>query len=750
MIRRRLGIQWVVVACLLVVLCGGVAIGADTTAEQTDVVTEGGDVVEVQSLATDPRDGEIAEYELTYYLGDDISELTVTVTEASAEPGDGFTEVSDNTYEWDGETEEPVLEVEKEVDQTAGQHDGLDFAGTDEWALVGAVSTEAQFAGTGDLTFDRTIEHEFEGVAGDEMAYVGPYDSETVNTDLGDVTVVTADEATPPLSNEELSEILEETVDQFRITEPRDALQAYIVTDPIRGGGLATGGNADFWVHEESLDLPRTTLWHEYIHSQQNFQPESDVSWTIEAEADYYAYLLAMKQGHIEYHDFYAALDGADEDHADAILAEPGTWSGQTDYELGALTLAALDQEIREASDGTDTYRDVMQTKNEEGGDAVMGQGSVNDAELESFVSDAARTDMSEFFDASIRSQPEPLSVPGPATYEVSDTGSELAIDITDTVVGAGTEGTVEFSIANTGDGASVVPFVELSVPDEFEGGELRVTSDGVSSDVTAVDDGWALDHLEPGETPVVEYVFDAPEDESAAPEDIDALVTDRGGESAATSSELEVVEAPAVSFDAPDVITAGESVTFDASADGADQDIATYTWELTGPEDETTETDEPALTHEFSEHGEYSVVLTVETTDGATATVAEDVLVNDEPSVAIDAPEEVSPGDAFLAEADVTNEFGSYDVEWEANGLEASAEQVEFEFTSEGERELSVTVTDEHGESATETTTIVVGDPDENDGLTEEVEDAFGPGFGAPVAILAFVGLLFLMRIRR
>jgi len=131
-IRRRLGIQWVVVACLLVVLCGGVAIGADTTAEQTDVVTEGGDVVEVQSLATDPRDGEIAEYELTYYLGDDISELTVTVTEASAEPGDGFTEVSDNTYEWDGETEEPVLEVEKEVDQTAGQHDGLDFAGTDD------------------------------------------------------------------------------------------------------------------------------------------------------------------------------------------------------------------------------------------------------------------------------------------------------------------------------------------------------------------------------------------------------------------------------------------------------------------------------------------------------------------------------------------------------------------------------------------------------------------------------------------
>ncbi len=745
---RAVGIRWVVIVCLLLVISGGVAVGAETTPSQT--TAEDGDVIELQSLASDPREGETVAIELAYYLGDSISELEITVTDATVEAGDGFTEVGENTFEWDGETEIPVLEAETEVEQSAHQQDGSDFAGTDEWALVGAVSTEAQFSGTGDLAFERTMDHDYEGVAGDEMAYVGSYESETVETDAGDIVIVTADEASPPRSTAEVGEILADTVDQFQIAEPRERIYAYIVTDPIRRGGLATSGNADFWVHEDSLEPPRTTLWHEYIHSQQNFRPETDVTWTIEAEADYYAYLLAMKQGHIDYHEFYSALGGADEDHESAILTQPDTWSGQTDYELGALTLAVLDAEIREQSAGTDTYMDVMETKNEEGGDAVMGQGSVTDADLESFVNDAARTDLSPFFDAHIRTEPDSLSVPGPLAYEVSETGSTLDIAVENTVVGAESEGRIEFLVSNTGNGISIAPFIELSVPDEVGDGQVSVSSDSeIGSGVTAVDDGWVIDNLEPGETVTVEYLFDAPEDESTEPDDIDAVVTDLAGESAATSSDLEIVEAPEVSFDTPEVSGPGESVSFEADETVSEQDIVSYTWEIAGPIDETSETDGPTFEYEFAESGEYSVILTVENDDGATATSAADHLVNDEPSVTIDAPEEAEPGEAFLAEANVTNEFGSYELEWEANGLEASAERVEFEFSSDGERELTVTVTDEYGESASESTTVIVGDPQDSDGLQGELADAVGPGFGIPVAMVAFVGLFLYLRLR-
>lgn len=757
MSTRQIGVRWVVVGCLLIVLCGGIAVGADSTQidSEAEIDVDDTDIVEVQSLVSDPREGDTARYELTYHLGDEITELVITLPETDGDAVDGFTEVRENTFEWDGETREPVLEVDQPVDQSAADYDGLDFAGTDDWALVGAVSTVAEFAGfgdEGDFSFERTIEHEFEGIAGDEMAYVGPYDGEIVETDTGEIQVITADEATPPRSPEEVGEILSETAEQFHITDRRDALHAYIVTDPIRLGGLATGGNADFWVHEDSLESPRTTLWHEYVHSQQHFRPESDVSWTVEGEADYYAYLLAMKQGEIEYHDFYAALEGADETHSDAILADPGTWDGNpVDYELGALTLAALDSEIREASAGTDTYKDVMETKNEEGGDPVMERGSVSDSEFESFATDAARTDISQFFDSYIRSEPDSLAVPGPETYEVEPTDSDLVIDTTDSVAGTGTEERIEFTITNAGDGTSIVPFVTVDAPDGVSDGELGVnTNDGVASEVTAVDEGWALDHLEPGESVVVEYIFDAPDDESAEPEQIDALVTDRGGESAATSSELEVVDAPEISIDGPDVISAGESATFEATKESTDQDIVSYTWEVTGPVDETIETDDPELSHEFTDPGEYTVVLTAENAEGATATTTGELLVNDQPTVTIDAPEEVSPGEEFLAKAEVTNEFGSYDVEWEANGLEATEERVEFTFASDGERKLSVTVTDEYGESTTESATVVVGDPDESDGIQEEITDAFGPGMGVPVAVLALGILLLGLRTRR
>gem|GEM_PF-4256784 len=757
MTNRQIGVRWVVVGCLLIILCGGIAVGADSTQSYSDseIVVDDTDVIEVQSLVSDPREGDTASYELTYYLGDDITELQITLPETDGDPGDGFTEVSENIFEWDGETTEPVLEVDQSVDQSAAGHDGLDFAGTDDWALVGAVSTVAEFRGFGDgadFSFDRTIEHEFEGIAGDEMAYVGPYESEIVETESGEIRVITADETTPPRSTKEVGEILSETAEQFHITNRRDALHAYIVTDPIRLGGLATGGNADFWVHEDSLDSPRTTLWHEYIHSQQHFRPESDVSWTIEAEADYYAYLLAMKQGEIEYHDFYSALEGADETHSDAILAEPGTWADEpVDYELGALTLAALDSEIREASAGTDTYKDVMETKNEEGGDPVMQSGTVSDSEFESFVTEAARTDMSQFFTSYIRSEPDSLIVPGPETYEVEPTGSALTIETTDTVLGAATEESIEFTITNAGDGTSIAPFVTVDAPEELSDGQLGVnTNAGVASEVTTVEGGWAVDHLEPGESVVVEYLFDAPADESAEPEQIDALVTDRGGESAATSSELEVVDAPEISIDGPDVIAAGESVTFEATKESTDQDIISYRWEVTGPVDETIETDGPEFSYEFTEPGEYTVVLTTENADGATATTTRELLVNDQPTVTIDAPDEVSTGEEFLAEAEVTNEFGSYDLEWEANGLDATRERVKFTFTSDGERELSVTVTDEYGESTTESTTVIVGDPDESDGIQEEITDAFGPGMGVPAALLALGILLLGLRTRR
>lgn len=106
--------------------------------------------------------------------------------------------------------------------------------------------------------------------------------------------------------------------------------------------------------------------------------------------------------------------------------------------------------------------------------------------------------------------------------------------------------------------------------------------------------------------------------------------VVDDDGNEAFTTGTVSVGEstAPEPSFSvSPDGPSAGEEVTFDASASSdLDGSIAMYEWDLTG--DEAVDATGETVTHTFEEPGEYTVTLVLTDDGGATASVSKQISV--------------------------------------------------------------------------------------------------------------------------
>jgi hypothetical protein len=83
--------------------------------------------------------------------------------------------------------------------------------------------------------------------------------------------------------------------------------------------------------------------------------------WSEES-ARYYEVLLSVEQGHGNWETLTAVFERASDENG--VLAEPDKWGKGTDYAKGALVLAAIDREIRSATDGNRTLQDVLRCVN--------------------------------------------------------------------------------------------------------------------------------------------------------------------------------------------------------------------------------------------------------------------------------------------------------------------------------------------------------------------------------------------------
>jgi PGF-CTERM protein len=481
---HRRAVHVVLIVVVGAVLLGG---GAGIAGADHGEPVEEDEIVQVQTVSNEGTEAGEVTVSYSYHVGEEIAGLDVTLSKAVDPTAlEGF-EATDEprTYRWDERTAEPTIEARYPVNRSTPN--GLAAVDTGEWTMISSPnerSTSLRFSKPKDtnVSVTRKTTVAGEGFAGETMVYLGPHEHRTADDDTIDIVVSDA-AAVGPDERETTLQTIERGLE--RSTAGLDVgadqqLTLFVIGEPLRAGGLAIG--SDFWVHERTLP-PDLTLWHEFVHTQQRYDVTASSEWTIEGGADYYASLLALEQGEIQYREFQQRLArGADYDGV--TLADPDTWEGtRANYQLGALVLAALDQEIRTASDSS--FEDVLRAMN--GRD-----GQVNGQEFEQIVTDVAGTNLSEFVDEYVRSPPPEITVPLPTTYDAGNDDAALDLEATDATVTDGEIAEVAIELTNEGTETSLAPTLAANA----SGDATASIGNG-----TRAGDRLVFEHLPPGES---------------------------------------------------------------------------------------------------------------------------------------------------------------------------------------------------------------------------------------------------------
>lgn len=198
----------------------------------------------------------------------------------------------------------------------------------------------------------------------------------------------------------------------------------------------------------------------------------------------------------------------------------------------------------------------------------------------------------------------------------------------------------------------------------------------------------------------------------------VELVVTDSDGDTESTTMTIEVYPSlPNVKFTAQP--TSGEvplKVSFDASeSHDPDGTIDSYSWEF----DDNSKVSGEVVTHTFNSVGDYVVELTVTDNDGRTASATETIDVtpfyNQSPTASFTVyptvgkvPFEVSfdASESFDPDGNVENYAWYF-----GDGTSGFGETISHTFTEVGTYMVELTVTDNHGDVDTETTSISATD---------------------------------------
>jgi len=311
---------------------------------------------------------------------------------------DGFEQTGPQTYSWDQRSEDPQLRYRIAANQTAHRSgatasDGrLVFADTGDWAIVKQPSSTHRTTGaTPDSTvaINRTPVVE-DGIAGTDMAYLGPYDEFTHTAHNQTFRLIVPAEASLHATPEAIFETISYGAGELEVGVEDDTV--LLIAAPTGSGSVpwaskgVQSGSADLWVQDtEPTDVARNVWLHEYLHTQQSYETDREVEWFTEATATYYAALLTYEQGEISFATFESELSHGESDrYSGAILSNQETWEHRPDYTVGPLVVGAIDRELRTETDGQVTFQSVFRSLNEHDGavnedvffDAVLSTGT--------------------------------------------------------------------------------------------------------------------------------------------------------------------------------------------------------------------------------------------------------------------------------------------------------------------------------------------------------------------------------------
>ncbi|WP_435093475.1 hypothetical protein [Halorubrum sp. N11] len=397
---------------------------ADPTAQTTG---DDADVIRLRNELTQTQERGTVGVTTRAAVPDRVTELEVRLLSASGGDdadieADGFTRVDgaesgESVWEWDGETAEPSLTYAITANDTVEGQGPLATDGTyrfvdaGEWALVRTPRVAAAWSYTGQyegqVRLDRRTVVPGEGVASQSMAFLGPHE-EYVRESAGQrYRLIVPDAANLVASPDEVFGVFADASTALQVGARGEEVVAFAApTGEVSWGvrGLQTG-DADLWVRDEEPAGTAADVWtHEYVHTRQAYRTEASGRWITEASATHYAALFALDRGAADFDDFERTLArGEREPDASAVLSDPNTWDGNTDYTKGALVAGEIDRRLRTATDGAASLATVLRELNE-------ADGPVTNEDILDAVEAAAAEGADDATAADIRADAERLT----------------------------------------------------------------------------------------------------------------------------------------------------------------------------------------------------------------------------------------------------------------------------------------------------------------------------------------------------
>jgi len=288
---------------------------------------------------------------------------------------DGFAPAAGRSYEWDGSTEAPSLTFSVPVNETRDVRgpEGSDgqyvFVDTGDWAIArnNGVPFGYTYRGDTDIAVEQRNVTAGSGVAGGAMVFLGAHEAFTRSAHGQRFRLVVPEAADLTPDRTDVFDSVTAASDTLRVgdRDPRVLMIAAPTTVDWSVEGLQRGDRDLYVTADERVDTPENAWLHEYVHTRQRFNRTAETVWLTEATAQYYAAQLTLRQERVDYQGFAELLRrGTDRRFADAVLANPATWS-TANYHVGALVLADLDRRTRLVTNSSSSFQSVFRRLNE-------------------------------------------------------------------------------------------------------------------------------------------------------------------------------------------------------------------------------------------------------------------------------------------------------------------------------------------------------------------------------------------------
>jgi len=234
------------------------------------------------------------------------------------------------------------------------------------------------------------------------QSYVGPADSETREIAGAATTYVRPHQWHTPgaPSPETFFEIIATTADALSLEAPYPTIgYAAPSLDGARGYARRAAVADTAMTHFSFLGESRSTIAHEYVHTQQAYFEARGYSWLLEGLATFYEHLVGYRYGLKP----LSPLDGTS--RPEPLLDGQRT---SVVYDKGAAMCFLLDQQLRELTDGESTLSDIFQALNE----SDPGQETISHERFKEIVAGASGVRLDGWLDERIT---EPFEIDLPA-----------------------------------------------------------------------------------------------------------------------------------------------------------------------------------------------------------------------------------------------------------------------------------------------------------------------------------------------